>query len=772
MIASQLRNLGRLCRPTALGLLVLALWGWSPWVVSPRLHAQQVLSFLDQYCIDCHAGGGAEAGIALDGFATEPDFLGSGKNLLRVLDVVQEGLMPPVDALQPEQRERVQFTTWIKDNLLSDQFFKDLPSPAVVIRRLNRQEYNNTLGDLLGLKMDFAEDFPPDDIGFGYDNIGSALNVSPVHVERYLNAAERATQSAIKAPDVESMPPVELIGLRTYPLPPDGVVEFEHHLQPGRYMADFSLVRAGISESVKPPRMFVSFGTDFRSIDAAKVQDETVVYRFWLSVFPGDGKVQVSLAEEQPMDELVVSTDSGDNVSGDKRYGNNVGLHVDSLVVRGPLPADAKSDPSFAKSWLVQPEAGELSRLECGRETVERFASAAFRRPASQEEVDRLMQIFRQAHFQGESYERAVQIAMTAVLVSPQFLYLVEPELAETDRQLTEFELASRLSYFLWSTMPDQELLAEASHGTLRSHLQQQVTRMLADDRSQAFVANFVGQWLQLRNLAGVAPDQEVFPEFSSQLAQDMRRETENFFAHVLRENQSVLQLLDSSFTFLNDSLARHYGIDDIEGDEFRRVDLPNRIRGGILTQASILTLTSHHNRTSPVKRGQWILQQLLGTPPPPPPPDVAALDESPEAAKTGSLRERLELHRSSPECASCHNQMDPLGFGLENFDAIGRYREMDGEFEIDASGVLPGGRGFEDVQELKQVLMSTASRRFTWCLIENMLTYGLGRSLEAQDYCTVEAIRRRLVENEFKIQQIVFAIVESDAFQRRGVSR
>jgi hypothetical protein len=326
--------------------------------------------------------------------------------------------------------------------------------------------------------------------------------------------------------------------------------------------------------------------------------------------------------------------------------------------------------------------------------------------------------MFRLAHDRGESYERAVQIALTTTLASPQFLYLAEPDEASEDRPLTEFELASRLSYFLWSSMPDEELFREAREGTLRANLRRQVSRMLADPKSDAFVENFSGQWLQLRRLAGVAPDKDLFPGFDDALRRAMRRETERYFAYVLRNNRSALELLDSDYTFVNETLARHYGIEGVAGDEFRKVALADRRRGGVLTQASVLTLTSNPNRTSPVKRGQWILQQILGTPPPPPPPDVAKLDESREAADAAPLRERLELHRAKPECASCHQQMDPLGFALENYDAVGRWRTADGTFPIDPSGELMGGRKFTDVQEMKKVLGTAATKKFARSLV------------------------------------------------------
>ncbi|MEZ6062723.1 MAG: DUF1592 domain-containing protein [Planctomycetaceae bacterium] len=734
----------------------------------------KVLPFLDRYCIECHMEGAAEGGIALDAFPNQAAALSAGKTWLRVMDAIEAGVMPPADSVQPEIQETRQVVAWIETDFLAAQCSANISSPAVVIRRLNRQEYNNTVRDLVGMDLDPARDFPPDDVGFGYDNVGSALNISPVHIEKYFDAAERVMDAAIVLPDVEPYSPAELIGLRTYPLPADAAVEFEHHLAPGRYLADFSLVRVGIAESVPPPKLVIGFGTDQRTVDATRVQDETVVYRYWLTVAEGDNQVSVALAPGQAESEnFVVPKEVAANVSGDQRYGGDRGLHVDSMVVRGPVPTEPDGLPESHRRLLFTiPDFGDEARLNCANQVIARFAERAFRRPISKDELTGLLSVFRMAHDRGESFERCCQVALTAVLVSAQFLFLVEPDDAVDDRPLTDYELASRLSYFLWSTMPDEALLNDAKNGTLRQHLPEQVNRMLADSRSQAFVSNFTGQWLQLRHLNGVAPDQDLFPTFSDSLRDSMRQETERFFAYVLRENRSVLELLDCDYTFINGELAQHYDLADTAGADFQQVSLPDDRRGGIVTQASILTLTSNHNRTSPVKRGQWILQQLLGTPPPPPPPGVIPLDEGQQAAESASLRERLELHRANPECASCHSQMDPMGFALENFDAVGRWRNTDGDFAIDPSGELAGGRRFDDAAGLRQVLKATETRKFTRCLIENLLTYALGRGLEPGDYCTVESIREQLVRDEFCFQTILFGIVASDTFQNRGVSQ
>ncbi|WP_169978680.1 DUF1592 domain-containing protein [Tautonia rosea] len=732
---------------------------------------QQVLPLLEQYCIDCHAEVYAEAGIVLDRFDDGTAAAKDGETWLRVLDALEGRIMPPVDLPQPSLEELDAMIEWIEQDVLASRPDGMRP-PPVVLRRLNRQEYDNTIRDLLGVNLRLSEAFPPDEIGFGFDNVGSALNVSPIHIEKYLDAAERALDEAIVLPDVEGFAPAELIGLRTYPLPMDEPVEFEHALKPGRYLVDFSLVRVRIADSVPPPLLVIGLGAAERRVEAVQVQDETVVYRLWLTVAEGDSLAHVALASGQSEAEVlgpdVVTAIAG----GDQRYGDARGLHVDSMVVRGPLPVEPEGLPESHRRLLsCTPRCAHHSTMDCARQAIALFAERAFRRPVRPGEEERLLEMYRLAYDRGESHERALQVAMTTALVSPQFLYLVEPEESLEDRPLDAFELANRLSYFLWSSMPDDELFRAAREDTLRNDLSRHVDRMLDDPRSEAFVANFVGQWLQLRTLAGASRDESLFPEFDDALRNAMREETEHYFASILRENRSILELLDSDYTFVNEDLARHYGIEGISGAEFQRVALRDRNRGGILTQASVLTLTSNPNRTSPVKRGQWILQQILGTPPPPPPPGVPELDENPQAAEDASLRERLELHRTNPECASCHRQMDPLGFALENYDAIGRWRSTDGEFLIDPSGELPGGITFADAGELKRVLTSTSTKKFARTLVENMMTYGLGRGLLPDDYPEVEAIRERLVADDYRIRAIILGIVESRAFQYRGVA-
>ncbi|MFO0891658.1 MAG: DUF1592 domain-containing protein [Isosphaeraceae bacterium] len=734
----------------------------------------RVKPLLDRYCIDCHSTESPQSGIVLDTFGDQAAAVRDGRTWLRVRDALEANAMPPADEPQPTLEERAAISGWIeKDYMAAIRDGRQGAAP-VVIRRLNRQEYNNTIRDLIGLDLRLADDFPSDEIGHGFDNVGSALNISPAHVEKYIEAAEIAMDRAILPPDAAELPPAELIGLVTHRLPPDKPVEFDHPLKPGLYLADLSLVRVGIAETVPPPRLVVGLGKDRRTLEAVRVQDETVVYRCWLKVSAGDGRVHVSLAPGQEKSENVARPEQiAANVSGDQRYGNDRGLHVDSMVVHGPVRVVAKDLPaSHGKILFCTPGDGDESRLDCARRVITRFTERAFRRPPRRDEIERIIRLYRLADERGESFERAVQVALTTVLASPQFLYLAEPDPAGEDRRLTGFELASRLSYFLWSSMPDEDLFRDAREGTLHANLRCQVARMLADPRSDAFVENFAGQWLQLRKMAGVTPDRELFPGFDDVMRESMREETEQYFGHVVRGNRSVLELLDSDYTFLNERLARHYGIEGVRGDEFRKVALGDRRRGGVLTQASVLTLTSNPNRTSPVKRGQWILQQILGTPPPPPPPDVPKLDDSRHAASEGTVRDRLEAHRARAECASCHRQMDPLGFALENYDAVGRWRTKDGPFPVDTSGELAGGRKFADAQQLKQILRTTAGRKFARCLVKNLFTYGLGRGLEAADHARIEEITDKAADEDYRLHSILFGIVESRAFQHRGVAR
>jgi hypothetical protein len=441
-------------------------------------------------------------------------------------------------------------------------------------------------------------------------------------------------------------------------------------------------------------------------------------------------------------------------------------LVVKEISFDGPYDPPPPVVPESHKRIMDHGEG--LEPREAAREIVARFAMRAFRRPVEAEEVERCLTLYDQSAAAGERFESSVRLALARVLVSPHFLFRVEldPPGAQAggDYPLGEYELASRLSYFLWSSMPDDELFALAAAGQLRSQLEPQIERMLASDKSAAFLRSFAGQWLTIRKLDEVSPDPQTFPEFDDELRAAMIHETELFFEAIVREDRSIFDLLDADFSFVNERLAKHYGVEGVAGNEFQRVKLPAN-RGGILTQASILTLTSNATRTSPVQRGKWVLDQLLNTPPPPPPPDVPQLDEGKQL--TGSLRERLEQHRANAICASCHARMDPIGFAFENYDAIGRWRDKDGSFDIDPSGVLPDGEAFKGPAELKAILKGKKDL-FRRALAEKMLTYALGRGLEYYDRCAVDKIATALEQNGDKFSTLLVETVKSEPFQLR----
>jgi hypothetical protein len=593
--------------------------------------ARDVAPLLAKYCTTCHGGAKPKGKLALDQFKDQDAALKNLKVWEDVADNLRSGDMPPPDKPRPSEAELEKVNAWLDRFVFKQQAAKRDPG-RVTLRRLNRAEYNNTVRDLLGVDFRPADDFPSDDVGYGFDNIGDVLSLSPLLLEKYLAASEQVVEKA------------------------------------------------------------------FASEEARKRA-------------------------------LATRTDA---------------------LAKKPGPT---------------------------REILRTFAERAYRRPVAADELRRLLRLAEAGQRTGGSPEAGLKLAMQAVLVSPHFLFRVEADPGPGDpdgvRTLNDWELASRLSYFLWSSMPDEELFEHARKGTLRKdgNLEAQVRRMLKDDRSRALVENFAGQWLQLRNLKDFAPDPGLSPDFDEKLRQAMRRETELFFGHVMREDRSVLEFLDADYTFLNERLAKHYGIPGVEGEEFGRVELKDRTRGGLLTQASVLSVTSNPTRTSPVKRGKWILENILGTPPKDPPPGVPELKEGEQAQLTGSLRQRMEQHRANPNCAACHQSMDALGFGFENFDAIGAWRTQEGKHAIDPSGTLPNGQSFKGPAELKALLKARGDA-FARCLTDKLLTYALGRGTERTDRVFVEEIAREAAGEKYPFSSLVIGIVKSDPFQKRRGKR
>ncbi len=594
---------------------------------------KEIQPTLNEYCYGCHNEQKKKGGLSLESYRDAKAVQADEKTWKEVLRRVRAGEMPPESKPQPSAGQRDKLAGWIETLLFPVDC--NNPDPGrVTIRRLNRVEYNNTIRDLVGVTFNPADDFPADDSGYGFDNIGDALSVSPLLLEKYLVAAEKIFDSAIV--DSHSLPP------------PD---------------------------------------THRRIFTCTPLEDTT---------------------------------------------------------------------------------------NQCSRTIIADFSRRAYRRPVTSAEVDRLAALATQARNDGESFEGSIKIALQAVLVSPHFLFRgesqPEPNNPQTRLPLDDFALASRLSYFLWSTMPDERLFALAEKKRLRKSLPTEVRRMLQDPKSLELVKNFGGQWLQIRNLDLVQPDPQVFPSFDPELRKAMRTETELFLASLIEEDRSVMDLLTGEYSFINDRLARHYGLTGVQGSEFRKVSLKGTGRAGVLTHASILTLTSNPTRTSPVKRGKWVLANLLAQAPPPPPPNVPPLDDTRQASAGASLRQRMEQHRSNPMCASCHTVMDPVGFSLENFDGIGAWRDKDGSFAVDASGLLPSGEKFEGAEGLTSLISNQRRDQFVRCLAEKVLTYAVGRGLENYDRCALDKITERVARDHYRISALIMGVVESAPFQmRRG---
>jgi hypothetical protein len=600
----------------------------APGQTAPTASARANLSFvkdiapiLTQYCTRCHGGKRPKGSVSLERFKTDEDARKEPRLWEAVAQNLRSGDMPPAGKPRPSAAETDRLLAWIDVQTAAGDCTQARDPGRVTLRRLNRAEYKNTIRDLVGIDFKPADDFPADDVGYGFDNIGDVLSLSPLLMEKYLAAAEKIAELAFK-------------------------------------------------------------------------------------------------------------------------------------------------DPA-ARKRLTQPGEGK-KRTERAGAILENFARRAYRRPVTQDEVSRLRRFVDLALQNGDTFERGLQVAVQATLVSPHFLFRVErsPRGHLAVFPITDHELAARLSYFLWSSMPDDELFRLAAEGSLRKHLEAQARRLLRDPKARALTENFAGQWLQTRNLRTMTPDPGTYPAFDEALRAAMAQETALFFEAIVKEDRSVLDFLDADFTFVNERLARHYGLPGVKGPEFRRVSLAATERRGVLTQASILTVTSNPTRTSPVKRGKWILDNILNTPPPPPPPDVPELEEQKGELK-GSLRQRMELHRANALCASCHQRMDPLGFGFENFDGIGQWRTREGKFAIDPSGVLPGGQSFKGPRALVAILKTKAAE-FRRCLAEKMLTYALGRGLESYDRCTVDDISAEVGRNDNRFSSLVLAVVKSDAFQKR----
>lgn len=755
-------------------------------------------AMLGQFCARCHNDVDRVAGLSIDDLRGRDPAVGAhAAEWEAILRRVSAGEMPPRNRPQPQATERAAFVAWLQGSL--DRYAAANPDPGrATIRRLNRVEYANAVRDLLALDVDVARDLPQDNSGYGFDNIAAVLSVSPTLMDRYVAVAGKVARLAT---GLSSPRPFTT----SWEVPKDGSIRnagrpaYNERAGAGLPLGSrgggtlhYYARRAGAYEIAGWLNANTNNETDRMAEDKVSVRvpltagahvvglsfrrrlapDESVqTLRNTLDVVPLPTAAPVML----PMDVLVdgrrVRTVPVPSYRLSPRYSQaNFPRDVLQIDVTGPFDAAAGAGetPSRRRIFLCRPRRAAEENA-CAQRIVAGLARRAYRRPVTATDLAPLLHVYADARRDG-GFEQGIEAAVEAVLVSPSFLFVVERDPAGAApgsvRGLTDLELATRLSLFLWSSIPDDTLLTLAERGQLRAPgvLDAQIARMLADPRAAALTRNFAGQWLYLRNLDQQRPDIAVFPDFDVRLRQAMAQETEMFFTNVLRGNRSVLEFIAADYTFLNQRLARHYGIPGVSGTAFRKVALdPAWHRGGLLGQASILTVTSYGNHTSVVKRGKWILDNMLASPPPPPPPDVPALKERADG-RLLTAREQLELHRSNPACAGCHVKMDPLGFALENFDAVGGYRQRDAGQVIDAGAVMPDGTRFSGIDGLRQVLLAQRDT-FVGAFTERMMTYALSRGLTARDMPAVRRIVRDAKADGYRVQTIVRGIVTSDAF-------
>jgi hypothetical protein len=800
-----------------------------------KAQLKKIEPILDRFCFDCHGGGSKRGGVAFD--PVEPGTLLADRDLWwKTLKMLRAGLMPPKGKPRPSAEQIETLAEWIKRSAFGIDP-KDPDPGRVTVRRLNRIEYRNTIRDLMGVSFDTGTAFPADDTGHGFDNIGDVLTLSPLLLEKYIAAARSIVAQAVPAvPWVvaeKRLAGVRFRGAGDRPARDrDGALPLSYYkpatvshtfeaLHPGRYqlLVDTSANERFVDGVFDYNKCRLLFKVDGKVLlDQEYSRQGGRAYHYEVDQTWKAGKHELTF-ELQPL-------------TPKEKQVRSLTLRIVAVTVRGPLAKEHWVRPANYQRFF--PEAGvpedRAQRRRVAHTLLKRFASRAYRRPVDEATVERLVSLAERTYTQpGRTFEAGISQAMTVVLASPRFLFREEGVVAGktgTHPLVDEHALATRLSYFLWSSLPDEQLVRLADENRLRKELGKQVERMLADPRSAEFVRNFVGQWLEARRIESVpinafavlARDNSVDPkvqkerarfrelirrdfnslteaekkelaaarakfragrrrgqfELTRDLRQAMRRETEMLFEHLLRNDRSLLEIIDCDYTFLNERLARHYGIDGVSGEAMRLVKLPkDSVRGGVLTQGSVLAVTSNPDRTSPVKRGLFILDNILGTPPPPAPPDIPPLEEAAASLKKpATLREALKAHRDQPLCSSCHNRMDPLGLALENFNALGRWRDRERGQPIDASGQLLTGESFSNLRELKRILVNQRRLDFYRCLTEKMLTYALGRGLEYHDVQAVDEIVARLEKSHGKPSVLLQGVIDSVPFQKRRAAR
>jgi hypothetical protein len=750
-------------------ILIRLAAGFAAYAISPALFAQstagdafpkQVQTYFKNYCATCHASKIKTANLDLEQYLDEKAALAAHDVWDRALRKIRAGEMPPKGGPQPKPEMTEVAVAWLESRIEHHDRTRKTDPGRVTARRLNRAEYNNTIRDLFLMDLKPANDFPLDDSGYGFDNIGDVLTVSPVLVEKYLAAAERIIRNAVlpeppRRVIVERYEPERSGSPQSTELPITGAFASRHRF-PVEAEYEFRVnVKLREGQTTRPHEIVLLLDGKSAARFSMPAGGLKRFYDFRMPVKQGFAEVGagflVASEEERPQ------------------------LFFDNVEIRGPYNAKPPEPTAAYKQIFICGQAKADQTSACARQIISRFGRRAWRRPITPAETERLARFYDTARKDGFDFDQSVAFAIKAVLVSPQFLFRIERDENPNDpsavHPVSQFELASRLSYFTWSSMPDEELLTLAEKGELRKPavLEAQVRRMIADPKSSALAENFAGQWLELRNLEAARPDPRKFPTFDRTLRESMYKESVLFFEHVMRDDKTILDFIDGQYSFLNERLARHYGIPGVKGREFRRVELDGTQRSGVLTHGSVLTITSYPIRTSPVLRGLWVLENFLGAPPPPPPANVEVNLKEDEIGKSNSLRQQLEKHRADPACGVCHNRMDAIGFGFENYSPVGAWREKDGEIPLDSAGVLPGNKAFSNPAELKKILRED-SESFAHCFAEKMLTYALGRGLEAYDRPALRKISRGAADQEYRFSSIIMGIVNSAPFQmRRG---
>ena len=839
MISRRLLGALAACAAVFGSLTAPSLLGQAQQPASADEFQKTVVPVLSKSCLGCHNDRARLGNFSLQAYTDPSAALAHPEVWQKVLNRLAAGEMPPRNAAPLAPAEAAAVIAWIKNVPgVSDT----APVPAtgsagrVTARRLNRVEYNNTIRDLLGIAARPADQFPVDDSGYGFDNNGDVLSVSPLLMEKYMQAAKDISRLAVYGESVPEKPTrlVRLLNRRspdahdvlssgnagvylpyslrgamygTFTFPVDGEYEFrlrianfrgdndadlpddekarradeQRKLAEQRRLERLKAEAAGVppaprvrrdptpeelkareeaARKAAPPRKLIL------AVDGAPVISTVIEGNSSFGYSQGEFTARVAVKAGERFlrasyPELANLDNPLENINPDMRRG----LFVDYLDIVGPFNPSTARPASYQTIFTCA-----QTTPRCARAILTSLLERAYRRPVTEAEIASKLTLVTLAQREGDTFQEGIRLALQAILASPSFLFRIEaePKAQATTHSVSDIELASRLSYFLWASMPDAELMTAAKAGTLGRPpvLEAQVRRMLADPKAYNLVDNWAAQWLQLRNLARTKPDPARFPKVDDELLDAMRTETNLFIEAIIKEDRSILDIIDAPFTFLNGPLARHYGIKGVDGEEFRRVTLDGEQRSGVLTQAAILTVSSYPTRTSIPVRGKWVMDNLLGTPPPPPPDNIPSLNESNVGTEV-SLRQRLEQHRRDPSCSPCHNAMDPIGFGLENYDAVGAWRTMDGKFPIESSGTLPDGRSFSGSRELKAIVKGQ-SDQFVRNVTEKLLTYSLGRGLERFDRPTVDAISRQVAADGYKFSSLVLAVVNSTPFRMK----